>query len=127
MRSLLPLLALLAANSGDDLFGNRPGHFLVRVELHRVRRAALGGRTEVGSISEHLGEWDLCGHHLCVAALLHTAHLAAAARKVAGDGAHVVAGGGDLDVDDRLEDLWRRLGYRLAIRRLGRDFERKRG
>src|SRR6266480_5229059 len=32
------------------------GHFLVAVELHRVLRAALGGRAQIGGVPEHLGE-----------------------------------------------------------------------
>ena len=48
------LRRLLAAHAGDDLFLHGCRRLLVDVELHRVRRATLGPRTQVGSVPEHL-------------------------------------------------------------------------
>ena len=46
----------LAADAGDDRFLHECRRLLVRVELHRVRGATLGARTQVGSVAEHLGQ-----------------------------------------------------------------------
>src|SRR5262247_3118852 len=76
---------LLAADAGDDLLCDRLGHLLVRVELHRVCRSALGARAEVGSVAEHFGQRHLGPDNLRVPALLHSLDLAPARRQVADD------------------------------------------
>src|SRR5690606_30243293 len=43
----------------DDLFGNVPRSFGVLLELHGVRCATLGLRTQAGGVAEHLGEGNL--------------------------------------------------------------------
>src|SRR3954451_1549528 len=53
------------------------GDFLVAVELHRVLRAALGGRAQVGRVPEHLGERDTGLHGQCVALRLLALNAAA--------------------------------------------------
>src|SRR5271165_4716857 len=62
---------LLPAGPGDDLLGDRLGHLVVGVELHRVRGPALRTRTQVGSVAEHVGQRYLRPHDLAVAPLLH--------------------------------------------------------
>src|SRR5438132_993490 len=115
---------LFAADSGHDLAGDRPGHFLVGVELHRVRRATLGARAQVGSVAEHLRQRHLRSDDLAGASLLHPFHLPAPAGEVADDITHVVLGGDDLDRHDGLEQ--HRLGRagRLLERERARDLER---
>src|SRR6266545_6063582 len=94
---------LLAAHPADDLFLDGCWRLLVRIELHRVRRATLGARTQVGSVAEHLREGHVSTDDLAVAPLLHAADLAAAGREVTDDVTHVVLGSDDLDRHDRLE------------------------
>src|SRR5215213_2583057 len=67
----LAVRELFAANALDDFFGDRLWHLLVRVELHGVRRATLGARTEVSSVAEHLSQRHLSPYHVSGAALLH--------------------------------------------------------
>src|SRR5215211_5040736 len=98
----LAVRELFAANALDDFFGDRLGNLLVRVELHGVRRATLGARAEVSSVAEHLSEGDLSPYHVRRAALLHPLDPAAPRREVTDDVTHVVLGGDDLDVLDRL-------------------------
>src|SRR5437588_12853846 len=91
-RSNFFLARSLASHPGDDLAGDRLGNFLVGVELHRVRRATLGARTQVGSVAEHVRQGDLSPHHLAGAALLHSLDLPPPAGEVADDVSHVVLG-----------------------------------
>src|SRR5271166_2012518 len=49
---------LLPLRPGDDFLGNRLRNLVVRMELHRVRGATLGARTQVSRVAEHIGEWD---------------------------------------------------------------------
>ena len=62
-RAVLPAsrvaLGSLAPEAGDDFLLHVGRHLLVRVELHGVRGPALGPRTEVGSVTEHLRERHL--------------------------------------------------------------------
>src|SRR5687767_10071650 len=89
--------SLFAADPGDDLLGDRLGHLLVRVELHRVRGSALSARAQVGSVTEHLREGHLCLDNVAGAALLHALDATAPRREVANDVTHVVLRGDDLD------------------------------
>src|SRR5690348_11627718 len=84
----LAVRELFAANALDDFLGNRLWHLLVRVELHGVRRAALGARTKVSSVAEHLSEGHLRPHHVGVATLLHALHAATPRREVTDHVAH---------------------------------------
>src|SRR3989337_637985 len=62
---LLPVLALLARDPGDDLLRYLPRHLRVRVELHRaVRGAALGPGAQVGRVAEELGQRHQHPDHL---------------------------------------------------------------
>src|SRR3954454_14964283 len=61
---------LLAPDPGDDLVGDGLRDLLVRVELHGVRGAALGARTQVGSVTEHVRQGHLGPDDHAVAALL---------------------------------------------------------
>src|SRR6478735_11915914 len=99
----LSVCELFAANALDDFFGDRLGNLLVRVELHGVRRATLGARTEVSSVAEHLSQGHLGIDHVRRATLLHPLDAATPRREVTDDVAHVVLGGDDLDRHDRLE------------------------
>src|SRR3954470_22388357 len=95
---------------GDRLTGatlNHPlsdvgRHFLVLVELHRVRRPALGHRPYVGRVPEHLAQRDVCRHNLRVAARRHTVDAPAATVEVADHVAHVLLRRDHLDREDRL-------------------------
>src|SRR5258708_34563676 len=93
----LAVRELFAANALDDFFGDRLGNLLVRVELHGVRRATLGARTEVSSVAEHLSQGDLGIHHVRRPALLHPLDAAAPRREVTDAAAHVALGVADLD------------------------------
>ncbi len=55
---------LFAAIALDDFFGDRLGNLLVRVDLHGVRRATLGARTEVSNVAEHLSQGHLGIDHV---------------------------------------------------------------
>src|SRR5919108_3489949 len=66
----------------DDLLGDVRRHFLVAVELHRVRGAPLRHRTQVADVAEHLAERRVSSHDLGVAPLLHPLDPAAAAVEV---------------------------------------------
>src|SRR6266508_4070397 len=94
---------LLAAYAGDDLVLHRRWGSLVAVELHRVRRATLGPRTQVANIAEHLGQRYLGPHDLTATALLHAGDVPAPAIEVADDVTHVVLGRHDFDRHDRLQ------------------------
>src|ERR1700729_504263 len=61
--------------SPADPLGNVRGHFLVAVELHRVRGAALGRGPHVRGVAEHLGERHMGGDDLSVTTLLHAVDL----------------------------------------------------
>src|SRR5437588_7712748 len=95
-RSNFFLARSLASHPGDDLAGDRLGNFLVGVELHRVRRATLGPRAQVGSVAEHVRQRDLSPDDLTGAPLLHPLDLPTPAGEVADDVAHVVLGRHDL-------------------------------
>src|SRR3954451_23124722 len=120
----LAVRELFAANALDDFFGNRLRYLLVRVELHGVRRATLGARTEVSSVAEHLSEGHLGVHHVRRASLFHPLDPTTARREVADDVAHVVLGGDDLDVLDRLEQHGLGRPGRLLERHGAGDLER---
>src|SRR5580658_11338743 len=60
---------LLPLRPGDDFLGNRLRNLVVRMELHRVRGATLGARTQVSRVAEHVGEWYESFHHVAGALL----------------------------------------------------------
>src|SRR5215210_7926260 len=95
---------LLASYPGNDLTGDRLGHLLVGVELHRVGSATLGARPQVGSVSEHVTEGHLALDDLARTALLDALDPAPPAGDVADDVAHVVVGRHHLDGHDGLEE-----------------------
>src|ERR671922_2698943 len=49
---LSPPSGLLAPDLGHDLFRDAVGHLLIRVELHRVCRAYLRLRSQIGRVAE---------------------------------------------------------------------------
>src|SRR5689334_661282 len=87
----------------DDSLREVVRDFLVAVELHRVLRAALGGRAQIRRVAEHLGERDAGLHGERVASRLLTLYAAAATRQVADHVAQELLGRDDLDGHDRLE------------------------
>src|SRR5215208_5813080 len=107
----------------DDLLGDVGRHFLVAVELHRVRRAPLRHRTQVADVAEHLAQRGVAAHHLRVAAVLHPLDAAAAAVEVADDIAHELLGHGDLDGEHRLEQHGLGAARRLLERERARNLE----
>src|SRR5688572_5607680 len=75
-------LVLLAGTLGDDLLGHVRRYLGVRVELHRVARAALGLRPQVADVAEHLRQRDERLDDAVAAALLHRLDHAATAVEV---------------------------------------------
>src|ERR1700722_7417672 len=67
-RGLLPL------RPGDDLLGDRLRNLVVRMELHRVRGATLGARTQVSRVAEHIGERDQRLDDVARPLLIHALH-----------------------------------------------------
>src|SRR5687768_7432072 len=65
-----------------DLFSLRLRYFLIVAELHRVHRASLRLRAELGGVAEHLGERNARRDHLCFSALRHSTDLSTARRQV---------------------------------------------
>src|SRR3954466_9021303 len=87
--SLDPRARLLSLHPRDDFFAHVLRCGLVAIEVHRVGRAALRSRTQVGRVAEHFRERDPRGDDLRAAAILLRLNLAAAARQVAHHVAHV--------------------------------------
>src|SRR5438093_8421632 len=114
----------LASHAGHDLARDRLGNFLVGVELHGVRRATLGARTQVGSVAEHVREGHLCPDDLARPPLVHPGDLAPPPGEVADDVAHVVLGRHHLNGHDRLEQDGAGLACALLERHRARDAER---
>src|SRR5580704_2952650 len=65
---------LLPLRPGDDFLGNRLRNLVVRMELHRVRGATLGARTQVSRVAEHVGERDKRLDDVTRPLLLHALH-----------------------------------------------------
>src|SRR5579859_60714 len=87
----------------DQLTGQVLWHRLVVIELHRVGRAALGHRTQIGGIAEHLRQRHERPHHLRVAAHFRALNHAAPRVEIAEHVAEEVLRRDDLDLHDRLE------------------------
>src|SRR6201996_5623220 len=107
----------------DDLFSDVRGNFLVLLELHRVRRAALRRGSQIGRVAEHFAERDEGLDGQRVAALVLTLHLAAPPRKIADHVAEEVLRGHDLDRHHRLEKHGVGFAGRLLDRHRTGDFE----
>src|SRR4051812_17968567 len=107
---------LLASDPSDDLVGDRLRDLLVRVELHRVRGAALCARTQVGSVTEHVREGHLSSDHHAVAPLLVALPPPTTGVEVTEHIAHVVLGRDALDRHDRLQQHRRRSASRFLER-----------
>src|SRR5690606_28851685 len=97
-------LEWLALDLGDDLFRLRPRDLFITRKLHRVHGPPLGQGAQRRRVPEHLRQRDARADDLRVATLRHPADLATAARDIADHVAHVVRGGDDLHVHDRLEE-----------------------
>src|SRR5690606_6116535 len=118
-RSLAPALALARGwagveGSGVDLFllllrgldhllRDVGRHFLVAVELARVRSPALRERTQRRRVLVELGLRHERADPRLPAIRIHAQDLAAALVQVTDDVAHVLVGRDDLDLEDRLE------------------------
>src|ERR1700761_6505004 len=107
----------------DDLFSDVRGNFLVLLELHRVRRAALRRGSQIGCVAEHFAERDMRLDRQGVAALVLSLHLAAPPREVADHVAEEVLRGHDLDRHHRLEEHGVGFAGRLLDRHRTGDFE----
>mmetsp|Transcript_102239 Transcript_102239/g.142348 ORF Transcript_102239/g.142348 Transcript_102239/m.142348 type:complete len:416 (+) Transcript_102239:264-1511(+) len=80
------------------------GHGLVLLELHRVVGSAFGQVAQLGDVAEHLCQWHACIHDVEVATRREILDDASTAVQVTDDAAHVLLGGDDLDLHDRLHD-----------------------
>src|SRR6202041_1389709 len=66
---------LLAAGPSHDLTGDRVGDLVICAELHGVRGPALGPRTQVGSVAEHVAQRHQSPHDMAGAPLFHALDL----------------------------------------------------
>src|SRR5579864_3614743 len=94
---------LLAPCPGHDLAGDRVRDLVICAELHGVGGPALGPRTQVGSVAEHVAQRHQSPYDVAGPPLFHALDLAPAGGKVPDDFAHVVLGRDHLDGHDRLE------------------------
>src|SRR5688572_525625 len=124
LRDQTPSSLRLASDLGDDLFAHAFRHFVVGRELHRVVPAPLGHRTQVGRVTEHLGERDPGGDRLNTRVRLHVLDVAAPGVQVPDDVAHVILGNDDLDLHDRLFQDRPGLLRGVLVRHRARDLER---
>src|SRR5690606_1460887 len=138
-RSLAPALALARGwagveGSGVDLFllllrgldhllRDVGRHFLVAVELARVRGPALRERTQRRRVLVELGLRHERADPRLPAIRIHAQDLAAALVQVTDDVAHVLVGRDDLDLEDRLEQHGVGHGRDLLERHAARDLE----
>src|SRR6185312_12295778 len=123
-RVIAALGCLLASRATlDDLLRDVRRHLFVALEHHRVRRAPLCVRAQVGRVAEHLGQRDRARHDLGVAARLHAVHAAAAAVEIADHVAHELLGRDDLDSEDRLQQHRLGAARRLLERQRAGDLE----
>src|SRR5215212_11352924 len=95
--------SLFTLHASDDFLAHVRRRLLVAIEVHRIGRAPLRARAEVGGITEHLRERYARVDDLRAAAVFLRLNLAAPARKVAHDVAHVLLGDDHFDPHDRLE------------------------
>src|SRR5512138_2735299 len=116
-----------ALRLGDDGLGDARRDLRVVRELHGVGGAALGLRPEVGRVAEHLGERDERLDDLDALARVHRVDFSTTGVEVADDVTHVVVGGDDLDVHDRLEEDGARLRGAVLEAHRARDLERHLG
>src|SRR5690606_11204506 len=114
-------LRVFLLNFLGDCSRNR---FIV-VELHRVLRTALGHRTQVVDIFEHVGERHHGADHNCNAAGFLPLDLSTAAVQVADDVADVILRRNHLDLHDRLKQLDTELGRSLLEACARSDLERQ--
>src|SRR5436190_2434390 len=108
----------LPLNSSDNFLAHVIRRLLVSIEVHRIRGAPLRARTEVGRVAEHLRERHAGVDDLRAAAVFLRLDLAAPARQVAHDVAHVFLRHDHLDPHHGLEQ------HRLGL--LGGVLERHR-
>src|SRR3990172_4344077 len=107
MRIFWRAMALPAYGSprpADNLLGDGDGDLLVVIELHRVGRAALADRAQVGRVAEGLGEGDDRGDDAQVAALVDVQDVAAAGAYVAQDVAEELVRAGHLHLHVGLQE-----------------------
>src|SRR4051794_37156119 len=107
----------------DDLLRDVGRNLVVALELHRVRRAPLRVRAQVGRVAEHLAERDVGADRQGVAAALLALQAPAPAAEVADDVAEEVLGRHDLDLEHRLEQDRLRAPRRLLEGERARDLE----
>src|SRR5262245_32971912 len=114
----------LPLHPGDDFFADVLRRRLVAIEVHRIGRAPLRARAEIGRVAEHLRQRHARRDDLRAAAIFLRLNLPAAARQVAHHIAHVFLGDDDLDAHHRLEQHRLRLLGCVLERHRTRDLER---
>ena len=95
-------------------------------ELHGELTTARGHRAQVTDVTEHIAQRRV-GFHTDTgrASILRLDHSATAV-EVTDDITDVIFRSEDVELHDRLEDLWTRLRDGLAVASLRREFERDR-
>src|SRR3546814_20416133 len=97
------------------------GHFVIVRDLHRLLRAALGERTQLVDVAEHVGERHDGLDGLGVAPAVGALDLPAATVEIADHVAHIFLWGDDLDLHHRFEQIDAGLRLPFAHRRTPRD------
>src|SRR2546429_8680728 len=100
----LPLLPL-----EEEFLRQVKGNFLVRTEMHRIRRPPLRRGTQIGGISEHLGERHAGRDHPRSCTCRHRFDIATTGIQVPDDIPHKYLWGHHFHVHDRLEQHSARL------------------
>mmetsp|Transcript_59014 Transcript_59014/g.97581 ORF Transcript_59014/g.97581 Transcript_59014/m.97581 type:complete len:267 (-) Transcript_59014:1724-2524(-) len=97
-----------------QIFLNIGRHDLVCVEFHGIRRPTFGNTPELRDVLEHIGEGNLCTHHLHVTALSQLSNHATPAVDVANNVTHRLFRDGYVHLHDRLHELGACLAQALA-------------
>src|SRR5438067_13402376 len=84
---LLHQLAALGARVSNNLFLDGAGNYVVMRHFHMEAAAALRHGSEVGTVRQHFGHWDLSAHNGLSGFVVHALDAPAAAIHVAHDGA----------------------------------------
>src|SRR5438093_8175717 len=116
--------SLFPLHPRHNFFTDVPWRRFVAVEMHRVGRAPLRPRAQIGRVAEHLRERHARLDDLRAAAVFLRLDLAAPAGQVAHDVAHVVLRYDDLDTHHRFEQHGLGLLRRVLERHRAGDLER---
>jgi len=109
LTGLLALLGGFFFAVGDDFFLDVGWSPAIAVEFHGECALALGGRSKVGGVAEHVGQGDVGEDASEILLLPGVCYQASSAGQVADDGSLKFHGGFDLDGNDGLEQC--RLGF----------------